>query len=666
MSGVYIQGLLKNIRGKLSSYSPVVEVIVNGIQAIEELPSTNGRVIVETIRDSGLSLKDNSENETIKPEITGFRVTDNGIGFTEANRKAFDEAYTDRRAELGGKGFGRFVCLKFFKDVEIESVYQRDGEWRRRSFIMGKERNIIEREEDIESSETSSQTTVKLVELQQGTDYGTDLKLVAQNLVDRLLPYFISDGYECPRIILKDAGSSDEILLNDFEENCGSNSIREIGTRQHFELPGNEGSETFYVRTFQVYRGGNHKSRISFVAHKREVRVESLLENLIPEFSVGFTDEDRFFYVKAYVFSPYFDKHVSVERGTIEFPDDGDVTGGITQAQIEKKVAPIAKNALGSAITNRQDETAKRVRRYVNTNAPWHKPYVDSIDLKDLKYRPSDSDIEMYLQRERMTDELQTRREVDKILQTSKFEDLETNVEKIVEKIGVGSSSQLIHYVAERKAILELLQKSLAFSHSGDYEREGVLHDLVLPRKTDSQSLMFKNHNLWVIDERLNFSEYVASDLPINKDTNDRPDIVAYGKRVVFRLGNDSSNPVMIVEFKRPGETDFINPSSYQSDPVNQVTRYANKIKTSGEVDKVGTQINVGPNTPFHAYIVCTMSSPVKDWFVTTKNFMELPDGDGFFYFHSAARMHIEAISWEKMIGDATMRHEAFFNKLGV
>ena len=45
------------------------------------------------------------------PDVTGFDIRDNGIGFTDEHHNSFD---TDRRTAGGGKGFGRFTCLGYF------------------------------------------------------------------------------------------------------------------------------------------------------------------------------------------------------------------------------------------------------------------------------------------------------------------------------------------------------------------------------------------------------------------------------------------------------------------------------------------------------------------------------------------------------------------------
>ena len=57
------------------------------------------------------------------PSIESIEIIDNGIGFTDENRESFDTLYSDYKIEQGGKGFGRFTCLKYFDGLHIDSNY---------------------------------------------------------------------------------------------------------------------------------------------------------------------------------------------------------------------------------------------------------------------------------------------------------------------------------------------------------------------------------------------------------------------------------------------------------------------------------------------------------------------------------------------------------------
>src|SRR3546814_2642811 len=106
MSNVNVKRLVENIRSGTNIYTPLVELVVNAIQAIEEKSADKGLVEIEVLRNGEPDIIDRLEG------VDGFIVKDNGMGFTDNNRNAFDTLYTERKIADGGKGFGRFTCLR--------------------------------------------------------------------------------------------------------------------------------------------------------------------------------------------------------------------------------------------------------------------------------------------------------------------------------------------------------------------------------------------------------------------------------------------------------------------------------------------------------------------------------------------------------------------------
>ena len=564
MSNVNIRRAIENIRANTTVYTPIVEIIVNAIQAIDESRRPDGEVIVRALRSTQTQL------DGSLPDVIGFEIQDNGIGFTDEHRVSFDTLYTDHRIAEGGKGFGRFTCLKYFKTLEIESVYREGPGFRFRCFSMGKDHDIIVNERVGTSDKKDCGTVVSLTSLKNKPTFDKRLSTVGRNLVERLLPFFITEGYQCPNIGLSESDGSEEFRLNDFVNTEVSEFIREIPAKpNNFTLraPGND--VEFLVRVFKIYAPGNHKSRISLVAHKREVS-GSAIHNYIPEFEEEFYDkggdhEDdpkRNYIIKAYVFGTYLDRNVSLERGGFEFAMETDIIHGIAQVEIENNAALIARDALGSEISLRQEKKRERVQSYVDAEAPWHKEMLNKIDLSDMRYNPTDEEIELCLQSEKFAQERAVKRDVAKLLSKSSFNNIKPSVIDIVRKISDTSKNELIHYIALRRKILDILSKSLEVDESGKYSTEGVVHDIVFPRKGDTEVTSFHDHNLWILDERLNFTDYVSSDVPLNQENGERPDLLVYNKRVLFRGDNEASNPIAIFEFKKPQRDDFVNPSS--------------------------------------------------------------------------------------------------------
>ena len=669
MSSVNIKRAIENIRANTTVYTPVVETIVNAIQAIDECQGIDGHVVVKALRAGQLELAGSL------PDITGFTIQDNGIGFTDMHRQSFDTLYTDHRVAEGGKGFGRFTCLKYFENLHIDSIYADDVQFLSRSFWMGRNQDIIVDENVTPTDATASGTLVTLAGLKEGPAFEKKLTTVARNLVERLLPYFITDGYECPEIVLAEQDGSGPIRLNDFVSNEVSAFIQEVPVQPcQFTLAAHDATEDFTVRVFKVYSPRHQKSRISLVAHRREVS-GSALERYVPEFADDFYDSDeddhqqtaggRNYIVKAYAFGPYLDRHVSLERGAFEFQMDDELVLGISQAQIERRAAEVAERAVGEPLGLRKNRKRERVQTYVDQEAPWHKDIVQDIDLSDLPHNPTTMQIETRLQREKLTQELAIKGDVARILSKDSLADVKESVVEIVSKISGTSKNDLIHYIALRRKILDIFGKSLELDPSGAYSSEGVVHDIVFPRKGDTDVTSFHDHNLWIIDERLNFTDYVSSDLPLDGARSDRPDLLVYDNRVLFRGDNEASNPITIFEFKRPQRDDFVDPSSSE-DPVQQIVRYANRIRDGKYKTPEGRRILVADNTPFYGYVVCDLTPKVESWLQREKDFKPMPDRLGWFQWMVNINLYIEVISWDKVLKDAQMRNKVFFHKLGI
>ncbi|HBP6433537.1 sensor histidine kinase [Pseudomonas aeruginosa] len=667
MSNVNIKRAVENIRANTTVYTPVVEMIVNAIQAIDEAGRKDGKVQVRAQRSAQI------EQDGSLPEVTGFDIEDNGIGFTDANRNSFDTLYTDLKIAEGGKGFGRFTGLKYFEDLHVKSDYHDGIAFKARSFSMGKEHEIIVHEKVAPSDKQDTGTVVTLAPLKAGRSFDKKLSTIARSLAERLLPYFITQDYVCPDIVLSEQDGSGAIRLNDFVSNELSAVIREIGVdRKTFTIKASDTEEEFLVRVFKLYSPRNQKSRISLVAHKREVS-GAAIHKYIPEFVDEFFEKDRDgeidsarnYIIKAYVFGPYLDRNVSLERGGFEFQMESDLILGIGQTQIEQDAASIAREAMGADITFRQEKKKERVQSYVDEEAPWHKAILERIDLNGMPYNPSNEEIETRLQKEKFAQEIAIKRDVAKLMAETNFEDVQDSVIEIVNKISGTSKNDLIHYIALRRKILDIFGKSLEIDESGTYSSEGVVHDIIFPRKGDTDITSFHDHNLWIVDERLNFTTYVSSDLPLNGGNTDRPDLLVYNKRVLFRGDNEASNPITIFEFKKPQRDDFVNPSS-REDPIQQIVRYVNDIRDGKYKTPEGRKILVAENTPFYGYVVCDLTAKVETWLEREKNFTPMPDRLGWFQWMGNINLYVEVISWDKVLKDAKMRSQIFFQKLGI
>ncbi|MGB0212251.1 MAG: hypothetical protein ACPGE9_08665, partial [Algiphilus sp.] len=119
---------------------PLFEAVQNSIHAIEgrSEEGCDGQIIVDILRNPQRELSDqesrSKKGPDSQPEIVGFRIRDNGEGFTPVNYESFETLDSDLKAAIGGRGVGRLLWLKAFESVSVESIYRNGDTMHSRRF----------------------------------------------------------------------------------------------------------------------------------------------------------------------------------------------------------------------------------------------------------------------------------------------------------------------------------------------------------------------------------------------------------------------------------------------------------------------------------------------------------------------------------------------------
>lgn len=673
MTEINIERLIRNIQ-KTNVYTPIIEAIVNSMHAIAEADISNGKITVLIERIPKLDTDDGSGPSLVE----AITIKDNGAGFTDRNLKSFDEVYTDNKLAKGGKGFGRLTFLKYFRHADVTSTYEKGGVLMRRSFRFVPANQMIAgvEEEKLEPAYQSPTqgTEIKLNHLKSEHQNKLDksAETIGRKILEQLLVYFSLDDYQCPsiEIINRNGEKVDTCVLNNFIGE--GREIEEIPLKQKvFFLPkiattgtlfsqteGAAEEASFSMRAFKVFYS-TQRSTVCLVADNRGV-TEEALHKYLPEFKDGFTDptppRERKFSIRAYIISSYLDENVAIERGDFYF--DGNDYAVITKEQIEHKAVSTLKETFSEEITTRQQEKRRRIEKYVNEEAYWHKPYLESLGLASMAYDIKEDEIESELQKIKFLQEQEGRKKLKEILAKPNVssEEIYTTASTLTQT----STSDLVHYITLRKHIIELFEKSLCLTEDENFKLEEVVHDIIFPRRKTSDNIRDDENNLWMIDERLNFHEYLASDKPLAK-TRDRPDILIFNNKISVRGGEDLGNPITIFEFKRPGRVRY----SPAEDPIHQVCGYIEQIRNGGSLSHKGRPIAANESTPAFAYIICDITDDIRT-FCKRSELKASPDGKGYFGYHSGYGIYIEVISFDKLLGDAKLRNKIFFKKLGI
>ena len=194
----------------------------------------------------------------------------------------------------------------------------------------------------------------------------------------------------------------------------------------------------------------------------------------------------------------------------------------------------------------------------------------------------SDFDLEMRFQKIKF-DKEQNARIALKELQNrySDTEDdsdssLEDEVNEILKNVTETAKNDLAHYVCQRRRIIELFDDLRKRIDGGKSHKESEMHNLIFPMIKDDREVEYEEHNLWLLDERFNFTQYIASDKVISNSDHKEPDLaIFYESGLFYRNGDNAiTSPIAIVEFKRPKRSNYPD----EENPINQALRYAGKI----------------------------------------------------------------------------------------
>ena len=137
-----------NLRGRLrnttlpksSGLLPLFEAVVNSIHALEEAQAQPEQGLIRVVIEREPSLLDTDADGAVRGrpasgDVIGFKVIDNGIGFTEANFESFMTLDSEYKAMKGGRGIGRLLWLKAFDQVRVASRFLNESdELKHRSF----------------------------------------------------------------------------------------------------------------------------------------------------------------------------------------------------------------------------------------------------------------------------------------------------------------------------------------------------------------------------------------------------------------------------------------------------------------------------------------------------------------------------------------------------
>lgn len=654
-----LKGRIKNFPlPKNKPLFPLFEAVVNSIYAIEErqrIEPFQGMIDIRIVRvpQEVLDGVDKSINE-----ITGFIISDNGIGFDENNMKSFLESDSTYRADKGGKGIGRFSWLKAFEYARIESVFKGDDGWVKRNFVFSLAKQEIDDQLVKIEGIKEYNTQISLINyLPIYSQHNTkSAEVIANRIMQHCLIYLM--GANCPTINVID---DEKICINDMFENNIERECEPV----NISIEGEE----FELLNTKVRDSSIGGSKLYLYANDRMVQPIDLDKEIV-NLDKNLFEEQGYYYV-GILSGQYLDDNVDPNRTSFEMAESGKEEG-LSLEDIVKESKLYVEEYLFEYLDAVKSKKSERIKKYITTNAPQFghllKYMPDAIG--EIKPTISDAklDEELYRIKRKFDVELKQANQeiIDKI--DVGMENLDIYKERWqiqIEKISDANKAALSEYVSHRRIIIELLKKGILIKEDGRFNKEAYIHNLIYPMRRTSEEIEYEAHNLWIVDERLSYCEYISSDIPFNNNlAEQRTDILFLDKPVALADQDNSGKEyesIVIIELKRPMRDDY-KPGE---NPIDQLMGYQEKLSSNGVTDKNGRPIKVGNSTQFYLYAVCDITDSLLKY-AKRYGFHETPDKLGLYWYNDNARAYMEIISFDKLINDAEKRNRVLFDKLGI
>lgn len=644
---------------KTAPLLPLYEAVINSIQSIEDSGIENGKIEIKIERDKQLNIFDQWETD-----IENIVIIDNGMGFNEENFNSFDTYASEYKLQKGCKGVGRMLWLKAFSSVEVESVFLDEDKKKCRKFLFDSNRAVHDVEVYEVDAVTPQTTSIHLNGLrgQYKNSCPKKLDTIAKNILNHCFAYYVLG--KAPKILVSDNHDTldiDEIYKQNIGENVKIVDVKIKG-------------EDFKLIHSKNYMVSKDKHLVNLCANQWVVQPIAL-SKILGNANAKLEDEKGEFTYNGYAMSEILDTHVNRERTKFDLPEQEDIIDPVGLNDIVQGLESVILEYLKDDIEESNKKKIEMVRDYIYNKNPKYRMLLKNCPhlLEEIPWVSDEEKLEMELFKQEQKFKLELKREGKKLEQEFQkgIVDYESYLEKrttYAEKVSDMGKSNLAEYVMHRKAVLDILAQNIKYKDQEQqkYTYEKNIHQLIFPMTTTSDDIDYLQHNLWIVDEKLAYHHYLASDTKLKKmteiecESSKEPDIVIFDSPFAFT--DEEEQPfrnITIIEFKRPGRTNYTDTEN----PIMQVKEYMDNIVEGKIKTKDGEFLNGTENIRFFCYILCDLDTSIQK-LAKMENLKVTPDNMGYYQYIDTYKAYLEIIPYNKLIQDSRKRNKILFDKL--
>ncbi len=679
-------GVLHDIKKSQKALQPIFECFTNALEAIKIKQKSNADYKGEIL------IKVNAKETTVQStEFSSLSITDNGIGFNDEEFKRFN---TFKLTNKGFKnlGSGRIQYVHYFDSTTVKSVFEQDGKYFEREFVVSKKENFLKENAIVkhryckDTDVSNTETAVYFSGLLENSGVYNDLneQTLKEKLLERYIHYFCYNKGKLPKIKIEFYVQSE--LKS--ETTISQTDIPSIDKTQSIQLQyskkGSSGiekidkTEDFTIDAFKVSKNLLRENKLNLVS-KGEVIEESdvNLESLAGNDNVK---GNKYLFL---VSSNYIDERDTNLRGILNIPSKDSFEKDLFANQEEILIEDIQEE-VNKTIDTMYPEIEEVKQKHQEDFAKLKEMFLlDDETAKNISISINDSQSDILKKfyeaeaKKSASIDAEIKESIDNLdkLDTRSpnyDEELEKEIGRLVKAIPMQNRKTLTHYVARRKLVLDLLDKILARQLTVQQQKENydeaLIHNLLFQKGSTNTA----NSDLWIINEDFIYfkgsSEKQLSKLEIDGEKVFKDKFSEEEERYLTSLGENrkikrpdvllfpEEGKCIIIEFKAP----HVN----ASDHLTQIDRYANLIRNYTE-DKF--QI-----TTFYGYLLGESIEP-RDVLGTVSRYEHSYQFDYLYRpsenvngFDGRANgsIYTEVIKYSTLLERAKQRNKIFVDKL--
>lgn len=486
------------------------EAISNAIHAciIQYKQNENNKYLPE------ISIIINSEEKSIK-------IEDNGIGFSEDDKRLFfDIAKSNilkQENKLPSKGLGRLVFIYFAKNIHYETTHNKKFI----SFEYPQQEDNLFKIYNQEFENTDKENGTSLILNMDEKYLKTFIKKYA-NPIEKFEEWII-DNFA--------------FLLYDFKELKISASIdKKIKEMQFSNIDKKEFNIKIYDKEFPI--------EIIIVNSKSNLDIKLVAHKLLIEKKIDYDRIINSLNKKIYISSTLLDDRITADGLNAEIED--------IKSELEEEITKVLDKEFDELIAKQREKSRENLS-VTKSELPFlaeFMPDFESINGYKIKSKTD------FIQ-----DAINEKGKLEQNFWESKDEQLDTRLQK----------SSLYLYVKHRERVLAKLEQMMGDSNF----KEDDFHQLLTDRKCEN--LEVANHNLWLLDDKFSYF-FEAHNSKIGESS---VDVEFYLNPFI----NDEEQPTHIVLLELKNPTKAHNPGQMIEQLKRYASKIYNNAKTKNGVN---------------------------------------------------------------------------------